>query len=361
MEPSISFEHILSFEKDKSIYIPEIQDDLRLYHYKKVNDTNDDFFLKQVRGIVFDSNNNLVMRGFPYTPEYIADENLKNVFTQPLTNFKVYHSQEGTIIRVFFHNKWHVSTHKRLNASHSRWGGGTDYFEDIFRRGVEHTFNIDYEMFFNNLDKTRQYMFLVTPTKDTRIVSCVHPLPKVFHVGTFVNNKFTMENLLQTPDPMVNNYMTEIIFTDLDQLVNYVSSLNPLYTQGVILMGESGFYKIVSKQYSMLCQVRGNQSNLELRYLQIANNTDMRNMFCSLYPESYQSVEKKIMNVARHIHSVYIKRFVKKQFAVVLPIRYGIIKKCHSYYTTQNSPVTLQVVLRILISESPEKLLRIIS
>ena len=122
MEPSVSFEHISSFEK--SVYIYEIEDDLRLYHYKKINDTNDAFLLKQVRGIVFDVNNNLVMRGFPYTPEYIADENLKNVFTQPLTNFKIFHSQEGTIIRVFFYNKWRVSTHKRLNATHSRWGGG---------------------------------------------------------------------------------------------------------------------------------------------------------------------------------------------------------------------------------------------
>lgn len=359
MEPTISFDILSSF--GDNVRLCEIEDDLRLYHYKEC-DENSNNFLKQIRGIVFDCGGNIVMRGFPYTPEYIVNE---RSFNEPISNFKVFQSHEGTILRVFFYKKWYVSTHKKLNASNSRWGSN-ESFESIFKRSIESLIKTDdtfrsvvpdYDRFFNILDKKKQYMFLVSNTPDNRIVCYGKDEPTLLHVGTFVDNHFTMNEKIGINTPQ------ELFFDTKEDLVNYVDSINPFLFQGVILMGETGFYKIINRNYKQLYSIRGNCPNLKLRYLQLRKD-EMLSTFCNLYSDKthlFQSVETALLEISKNIHNVYIRRFVQKKFAVVLPNRYNTLLKCHTWYLQNKQPVTLELVYYMLLDDTPENILKIIN
>ncbi len=141
---------------------------------------------------------------------------------------------------------------------------------------------------------------------------------------------------------------------------------NPMYCQGIVAMSpDLGFYKLTSPIYSYLASLRGNESNLKVRYLQLRKTcqADFRfNDFCRLYSEhKFQLIEELIRRVARNIHTAYIRRFVKKQFAVVPPEQYEVLKKCHELYNTTKEPITLNTVLDMVNNEPTPSLLRMIT
>ena len=368
---SINFQNLQSLGDSIKLCDSEVLeggDTISLYHYRQCNDDSCDM-LKQFRGVVFatdgESTPKLVMRGFPYTQEIIVSptnvsfvEDVSRLF--PTSRF--FESHEGTIIRVFFYKKWFVSTHKRLNASSSRWGSN-ESFEDIFRHSIDNLGSIsgyNYDTFFNSLDKTRQYMFLLRNTKDNRIVSLApqNDMPAVYHVGTYIDGKFDIDDDIGLSHP------TEIKFENIDQIFQLISSMDPLFYQGIFGFGENGFFKLVSGVYNSLSKVRGNEPNLTKRYLEVRKSQEDFSAFSFLYKDSmniFEEVEKNLNKIARNIHITYMKRFISKQYAVVDVSRYGVLKACHAQYRQNRQPVTLDVVWRILNDESSENLYRMLT
>ena len=369
--PDINFQHLQTLGDSVRLCDSEVVDGdlVSLYHYRQC-DNDSDNVLKQFRGIVFASSATdggdakLVMRGFPYTPEIIFDaSNLTVVedITRLFAESRFFESYEGTIIRVFFHKKWFVSTHKRLDASTSRWGSN-ETFEDIFRRSIDSLgtkLGCNYDTFFNRLDKTRQYMFLIRNTKENRIV-CLSPKdgkPLVYHVGTYIDGKFDIDDDVGIPHPV------EIYPENVDQLLSLVSFMEPLSYQGVFACGDNGFYKLINSVYHNLSKVRGNEPNLIKRYLEVRSSPDDFAGFAFLYKDSatvFDNVEKSLNKIARNIHITYMKRFISKQYAVVDPTRYGVLKACHSQYLQNRQPVTLEVVWNMLNAQSSENLYRML-
>lgn len=363
MTQDLTFQHLQTFGDSIRLCDSEIidGDHVTLHHYINCQETSDDI-LKQFRGVVF-VNNKLVMRGFPFTPEHVVSSAVCEPATKVFAGSRFFDSFEGTIIRVFFYKKWFVSTHKRLDASKSRWGT-TESFEDIFRRGIDQvgirTGKFNYETFFESLDKTRQYMFLVRNTQSNRIVSLPPNvnMPPVYHVGTYIDGVFSIDDDVGIPHPH------EHTFENADQLIRHVGTLNPMFCQGIFVMGPHGFHKFVNGHYHSYAQLRGNEPNLTKRYLELRKQPTELNAFLTLYRDSYgvfQGIETSLQKIARNIHTVYMKRFVSKQYAVVDPARYGVLKKCHSNYMQTKTPVTLEVVWNTLNGEDADSLYRMIT
>ena len=367
----ITFQHLQSLGDSVRLCDSEVVDGdlVSLYHYRQCDDSSDEL-LKQFRGIVFASpvsssdDAKLIMRGFPYTPELVVDNTNPNLLSETERLFpksRFFDSYEGTILRVFFYKKWFVSTHKKLDASASRWGSN-ESFEDIFRQAVDKTGQIDgynYDTFFNRLDNTRQYMFLLRNTKNNRIVS-KSPVdkPLFYHVGTYINNQFIVDDDIGIVRP------SEQTFENAHQLLTAVANMDPFSCQGIFGCGENGFFKLINGSYSTLSKVRGNEPNLIKRYLDVRKSQEEFSAFSYLYMDSqelFTNVEKDLNKVARNIHMVYMKRFISKQYAVVDPSRYGILKKCHSLYLQNREPITLEIVWQMLNNESPTTLYRILS
>ena len=84
----------------------------------------------------------------------MLDDELTNGLSD-FENTKFYNSYEGCLIRVFNHDdKWYISTHKKLDANHSRWASRKSYGE-LFHESV------DWDEVLKKLDPSRGYLFLL--------------------------------------------------------------------------------------------------------------------------------------------------------------------------------------------------------
>ena len=361
----LSIEHLQTMVDCIRLQDTEIVDGdvVSLFHYRRCDEESTDL-VKQARGLVF-ANDKLVMRGFPFTPEYVVTPNNPDIVNQIEKIFsgsRFFDSFEGTIIRVFYHKKWFVSTPKRLDASTSRWGS-EESFEGIFRKGIDTVGQLNgkfnYETFFETLDKNNQYMFLLRSTKDNRIVARADmpSIPPVFHVGTYIGDVYNIDDDVCVPHPR------ELKFQTPEDVRKHILSLDPHVFQGVFVTGQHGFHKFVNGMYHMLANVRGNEPNLTKRYLEVRTDKEEYGKFMYLYGNSkeFENVENNLMKIARNIHTVYMKRFISKEYAVVDPTRYGVLKKCHSIYLQNRKPVTLTTVVTVLNMESSDSLYRMLT
>lgn len=118
-----------------SDFMEKTDDDgiLQIYSYKYCNNDSDEL-VKKSRGLVFNGETQL-FKSLGFTPEY-NETNFSYLSTLSLEDYKFYKSEEGTLIRVFFHDKWYVSTHRKLDAFNSRWSSKKT-FGDIFKDSLK--------------------------------------------------------------------------------------------------------------------------------------------------------------------------------------------------------------------------------
>lgn len=364
MEPAITFSDLSNFEGQ--IRICEKFEDLSLYHYKTV-DENSHPCLKQVRGVVFNDEGKLIMRGFPFTPEYIHDDPTLSSKVGQLSEYKIIPSFEGTVLRVFcYKDKWFVSTHKKLFANQSYWANRNLSFEEQFRQTIDNILQapssnlktymqqknqteFNYETFFASLDKNKQYMFLINPIFENRIVSSYGNFLSVLHVGTFVDNRFTLSEDIGLPIPQTLHFNT------LEELTTHVAGLYPLYAQGVLLMSDKGFVKITSKMYSYLHSIRGNCPNLTLRYLELKDTPSDLQTFLQLYPEfseKFKDIDRRLFSLCKTIHNAYYRRFVQRELTFLPQPQFLFMSKLHNTYINTQIKTTFQRVQELLYKES---------
>jgi hypothetical protein len=373
MEPAITFNDLSNFEGQ--IRVCEKFEDLSLYHYKTI-DENSNPLLKQVRGVVFNDEGKLIMRGFPFTPEYTHDDPDLNSKIGQLSNYTIIPSFEGTILRVFcYKDKWFVSTHKKLFADQSHWANRNLSFEEQFRQTIDGVLQaptsdlktymsqrgqteFNYETFFSILDKNKQYMFLIAPILENRIVSSYGNCLSVLHVGTFVDNRFVLTEYLGIPTPQ------PLHFNTVEELTTHVAGIYPVYAQGVLLISEAGFVKITSKIYNYLYSIRGNCPNLTLRYLELLNSPSELHVFLQLYPEfveKFKDVDRRLVNLARTIHNAYVRRFVQKELAFLPQVQFIFMNKVHNMYIVSQVKTTLPRVQELLSKEAPLAIYRMLT
>jgi hypothetical protein len=328
------------FHLTPSVDKTDDNNELQIYSYKSC-DMEDSDELKAYRGLVFD-HNILVASSLGFTPEYNEDSDLSQFDTNDYTFFP---SEEGTLLRVFYHKKWYLSTHRKLDAFKSRWGSD-DTFGDIFLKSL----NCSFEELTSRLDQYHVYFFLVRNTKYTRIVSHPPPIMTVYHIGTLLNN--------QTFDMSVDigvKKQQELSFLTMDEVIQHVKSVHPFLYQGVIGFKKDGsgkHFKVVNTKYQNYSKIRNNEPDLNYRYLELLMNPSSE-MLLKLFLEVYPSfVDKKDMyknftfKVAKYLHNLYFKKFIKKEKMVCLKEEWSILKNVHDWFWSdrENRKVTFDVM-----------------
>jgi hypothetical protein len=332
------FDNIDLFDQDEYVTI---------YNYKYC-DNNSSEETKNLKGLIFDKKGNQLFKSVGYTEEYVPTtvplEKLEN-----LEKYKIYNSEEGTLIKLFFvkeAHRWYVSTNKKLNAYKCKWNS-KESFGEIFERSIGK--NID--EFTCNFNTSYLYLFLLRNNNTTRVV-CNSPeknKPKLFHVGTMNENGEYIEVDLGEPR------LTELQFSNKNDLLEYVNHIDPFELQGVILFehGKRPF-KILNPKYQEYLNVRGNQMSIPFRYIQV-RKTPMEELLRELYPEytsKFNLYEQAIKVIARNIYDVYVNRFIKKEFTQTDQISYRIIKEVHGKHISDRKfKVTLDVIENTMCDE----------
>lgn len=331
------------------------------------NDSPD--FVKDCRGVVFDGDE-LVLRSFSYNDEFaVGHPAVKELVEPHLKESLFFEAREGTLLRVFhYKDKWFISTHRKLDAFHSKWAS-RESFGEIFARGIENEFKSNpaysslelgenetvLEKFLSTLDKGKQYMFHLSTTKDTRIVCDAPEEPTVYYVGTFDAGVFGMEDF-PIPTP------TKIAIESFEHLEKYVSESNCFTNQGVVVyLPNLKQIKVLNPKYEHLFKVRGNEPSVMFRYLQVRMDTEMGQDLSYLYPEfreKFQEYENYLYRSSKIIHDAYIARYVKKIHTVVPKAEFQIIKECHKWHCADrtNNKVTRDVVVDFMNKSAPTTL-----
>lgn len=319
--------------------------ELQIYSYKScTNDSSDE--LKAYRGLVFDENI-FVASSLGYTPEY----NETDFPEFNLQEYSYFSAEEGTLLRVFFHKKWYLSTHRKLDAFQSHWGSN-ESFGDIFLKCLDRSF----DDLTNTLNQFNVYFFLVRNTKETKIVSNPPENYKVYHVGTLVNNEVFNMNI----DIGISRQQ-ELTFENVNDMKTYVTDCNPLETQGLIAFSKDGNgkqFKIVNSKYQSYARIRANEPDLPFRFLQLWRDqtSPLYKQFLELYPQ-YTEKADVVLNasfkIAKYLHNLYFKKFVKKE-KVVCPKEYWVILQyVHAWFWAERTTrkVTFDVMYKMCLSD----------
>tara|TARA_B100000900_G_C20587088_1_gene720035 strand:+ start:971 stop:2338 length:1368 start_codon:yes stop_codon:yes gene_type:complete len=347
---------------------------LSLFCYNKCT-TEDTDLVKNCRGVIF-NNDTLVFKGFPYTPEFPSEEMSKftELFEDDFQNYEFYDSYEGALLRVFnWSDKWYVTTNRKIDAFHSKWSS-KDSFGQMFRNAVEFQYRQEgsdirrnigeceesevYEKFFDTLDKTYQYMFIVCNTFDNRIVCSASETPVVYHVGTFKDcgEQFSMNETCGFPYPVRHR------FESFDDVEKYVNDSGFERIQGVVAYGPRNFQvKLLNNDYYNLFNARGNEPSIKFRYLQVRMDEKQTNMLYFLYPrfaDTFDEYENSLYEIAQQINSNYIRRFIKKKYVTVPKDEYVVMKACHSWHLEDRdrNRISLRKVIDLLNEQSPTSL-----
>lgn len=329
---------------------------LDMYHYQ---DGSEKF--NAPKGIVFNKEGKTVCHTSVHTYEYSLDEIPDNIDWQ---NSVILTAEEGTLLRVFYYKKWYVSTHKKLDSYTSRWGCKYS-FRTLFNHALEECFDsTDLDAcFFDKLDKTKVYTFLLRNNASNRIVcdSPSHSEPKVYFTGMYDG---TNQDVVNIPIPVMSGWTLPIMsveqhyLTSREQTINVVTSMDYHKVQGLLVFTNEQVFKIMCDKYLGVRKVRDNCSNMLFRYAQL-RQTDpelcatLMNMFPT-YSMDFSQFENTLQKVAFYISVQYLNRYVRKKYASVTPLQYKITKKMREWYMQDplNHRITPQITLDFINREN---------
>jgi hypothetical protein len=343
--------------------------DIDLFCYTTCDEFDSDD-VKACRGLVFNKDK-LVLKAFSYNPDYTASDYEYLQKTHPdVSKHIFFDSCEGSLIRIFYaSDKWFVSTHRRLNAFKSKWASRIsfgEYFcrsleyeystQDVFKQRIlssplESTNNKAsiLDKFISTLDKGTQYMFLLQNNKDNRIVCDAPEYPRVFHVGTFLadTNELDLDVRVDLPYPEQRSFAT------MDDVFEYVE--NTIDYQ----------IKIMNQAYNTYFKLRGNESSIKNRYLQIRMDQDKKNDFQELYPnylKDFDMYENIIYEIAVQVFNAYMNRYIHKKHVTMPPEEYSIMRDCHAWHIAnrQENHISFDKVMSVLNSKDSPTLNKMI-
>jgi hypothetical protein len=112
-------------------------------------------------------------------------------------------------------------------------------------------------------------------------------------------------------------------------------------------------------------KLRNNEPSVNFRYLQIRKNPEEKKMYTLLYEERkevFDKYEQLILQIAKYIHSSYMRRFIKKQYVRVDPDYYRVMMQCHTWHQLdmKNNIVTFDRVIQQMNEQFPVQLNRMI-
>jgi hypothetical protein len=315
-----------------------------------------------VRGIIVDTDTmKVVCRSFGYTPELVVTDSKFDKFVAGVDRWRFFYAEEGTIMRVFYHNnQWYVSTHRKINGLKSFWSGPT------FGKMLDDVKQFEYD----SLRKEYCYIMLLSHPENRIIYKL--DAPQLLMVGIYDRttssfldhdacDQYVPKGVLRPVDaPKISTV------EDLARAVFELEEVKNFKKVGVIAFKDNKPVKIVPRNYQTIRRIRGNDPHLKMRYIDLRGSVEgdcLKRWFDEpKYTEMFARVEKEMEELARNLHRLYIERYVKKNFDTLPKEEFVFLQTCHSWHTGDRAHniVTLDRISSILRSTSTKYVLRML-
>ncbi|AHL67598.1 hypothetical protein DH26_gp105 [Chloriridovirus anopheles1] len=318
---------------------------------KHIVDLKEEYELRKVRGTIVDNKTKkIIVEGsfFPY--EFTESESDKfeeylSVLELEFKDMEAGYSYEGTVIRIFYHDKWYVSTHRKLDANKSKWGSDVS-FRTLFENALIESYNLPLKDLLTTLNLRCQYTFMLLADENTKFACEVNPnFKKVYLLETNdLENQIAINRL---PKPKVT-------FADVKEAFDYVKTESmfqyPFTYQGLLLTHKNGSqYRIVTNEYAHYFKVRDNQQSIPFRYLQLKsqNNRQDIELLGKLFPKYvpiFKMYDAYIDEIATIIYQNYCKRRQGEMLTIPQPF-YLFIKNHLMNKTSVDVDLITQLIL----------------
>jgi hypothetical protein len=333
----------------------------------KTLDLSDDE-IRRMRGTIIDTKTNRVVQNGSFHPyEFTVSERNKFDETTSLLNHKfedmdVQNSCEGTIIRVFYHNSWYVSTHNKLDSASSKWGSTTS-FKTLFEVGLKEDYDLTLRTLFDSLNLRYRYTFIILADENTRFACVPATEKKVYFLSCsdpVEEANFGLVDKVPRPSQ---------IFRNTDEVFDYVDKMTaPFKYQGLLLIHKNGSqYRVKCEEYAKLYMVRNNEPSIPFRYLQLKCQKDETTaaLLKDMFPQHASTIESHEKNINVLKDNLYQEYMLRKDLAG-LPqselVKVGQIDQ-RFYLFIKNkllrssiTSVTPDTILDLLLSEEPSNL-----
>lgn len=239
-------------------------------------------------------------------------------------NLYLEYALEGTLIRLYYHNEWILSTKKCLDASKARWMSDKS-FKELFYESFD-------ESNFEKLNKTYCYSFLITHPENNIVVK--YDTKNIYHLST--RNMITLKEI----DFYINNVIKlerrKIDEDKLFQIYNEIMMDTKLLYEGFVFIDSNyNRWKLRTNLFIKVRNLWGNSNDTFFRYLELRKNQILLNeylMYFSYDKLLFIDYESNIRLFANFIQEIYISRHVKKIIIKVPYYLYNIIYKLHGNY-----------------------------
>jgi hypothetical protein len=276
--------------------------DYELYHINEVNINSPDE-VKNVRGIIC-KGDTVVCKAFSFTNEFnINDEENFNKYIPSddvIQNSIVLDSYEGTVVRYWYDDEsWHLSTYRKIDAGQSKWNNSVKTYLDYFISCLGRL-NIKPSELYKNLDKNKVYVFQITNDKENRMV-VGDVTQEIYCLGSFDRNKNFKYSYI-APETGIQGPKEHKILSR-DELKQLVQSTDKSKKIGISCITADGvIIKIINEEYNTNREIRGQASNVFIRYLEVRfNDTEKKKLF-QLFPETVKQFNEL---------EVHLKEFVR--------------------------------------------------
>ena len=193
--------------------------------------------------------------------------------------------------------------------------------------------------------------------------------PTVFLVASVVDGELDFNHNLEgiySPIPLPHSNDE---FTDITTAIRTCES--NIFIQGIFVVstdekGHQYFYKIISKHYHSLSNLRGNAYDIPTRYTELrlgepSRVNEFAQLFCE-YSGVFMFIESRLEHIINHIHLKYTERFVQNKYAPVHPALYPFMKYVRQY-AMQNEmlEISLDTVRQCLVAQPGRYVMQMIN
>ena len=299
-----------AYQKIKNLNLDaKIHGELIIVKYpKSMKYTDKDYILKS-RGIIINFSTKAIINS---SLEGCIDLDTFNCKVDDWDSVVVEECLDGTLINLYYNNKWMISTKFCINGEDSRFKNNKT-FKELF----DSVFPIDY----SSLDKSYTYSFLLQH-KESRIVSPILD-NTIYHLES--TNNITGEkvdiNISDIKKPQLLKYkdiVNKLNVNNMEELINKVNNL-PWCNPGYILYSIDRKYrtKIENPNYTKVLNMVKDQSNINYILLDcIFKKNTIEDLLC-YYPE-YTSATVKVNNdfntYATNLFQFYTKCKINNEF-----------------------------------------------
>jgi hypothetical protein len=160
-------------------------------------------------------------------------------------------------------------------------------------------------------------------------------------------------------NPTLLPFPTILPCTSVEELSQYVLSLDPVQYQGVIVFtNEQDVFKVVHPMYTIYAKIRGSEPSIQRAYLRIRESNEDLQQFLALFPEKKElikDIEEKILALAQKLHQSYAKRFIRKEYIVVNKHYFYMMRLAHMWHIQNRTSnvVSVQTFLTLLDKQQP--------